>query len=366
MEYNGGQKTILRGELFMKKEFGLRSDGQQAYLYTIRSGKITAEISDHGATLVKLFVPDSEGNVADVVLGFDTPDEYTASGTFFGATVGRNSNRVGQATFDLYGKKCKLDANDNGVNNLHSGFDPYKNRLWEVITHTENSICLGLESPNGDQGFPGNAHIRVTYTLDNTGSLRITYDGICDQDTVFNMTNHTYFNLAGHDHPEKAMNQILSMPARVFTFADEMSIPTGELRSVAGTPMDFREPKPIGRDLGEDYDALKNQGGYDHNFVIGQEGVTKTFARVESEKSGIGMECVTDQPGVQIYVSNGLAEKSGKGGVALYKHQGICLETQHYPDSPNHQTFPSTTLKAGDTMVSETSYRFYRLDKTEE
>lgn len=354
MEYNGGQKTILRGELFMKKEFGLRSDGQQAYLYTIRSGKITAEISDHGATLVKLFVPDSEGNVADVVLGFDTPDEYTASGTFFGATVGRNSNRVGQATFDLYGKKCKLDANDNGVNNLHSGFDPYKNRLWEVITHTENSICLGLESPNGDQGFPGNAHIRVTYTLDNTGSLRITYDGICDQDTVFNMTNHTYFNLAGHDHPEKAMNQILSMPARVFTFADEMSIPTGELRSVAGTPMDFREPKPIGRDLGEDYDALKNQGGYDHNFEV----FCNPCATLTDPESGRTMTISTDCCGIQFYSGNFLEGETGKDGVSYTYRGGIALETQFYPDSVNKPQWKQPFVKAGERYHSETVYKF--------
>ena len=150
----------------MKKEFGLRSDGQMAYKYTIRGGKITAEISDHGATLLSLLVPDSKGVVADVVLGFDTPDEYTASGTFFGATVGRNSNRVGNAQFELGGAIYKLDANDNGMNNLHSGFDPFKNRMWKVVCHDESSITLQLESPNGDQGFPGKAVIRVTYTLD--------------------------------------------------------------------------------------------------------------------------------------------------------------------------------------------------------
>ena len=234
----------------MKETFGVRADGQQTYLYTITDGVITAQISDHGATLVKLFVPDSKGQLADVVLGFDTPDDYTASGTFFGATVGRNANRVGGAQFTMNGKTVKLDPNDNGVNNLHSGFDPYKNRLWQVESHLNNAIVLRLDSPDGDQGFPGNAVIRVTYTVENK-ALHILYDAVCDQDTVFNMTNHSYFNLAGHDHPEKAMDQILQMNATFFNPDDALSIPTGELRSVEGTPMDFRTPKAIGADLAE-------------------------------------------------------------------------------------------------------------------
>lgn len=338
----------------MKKEFGRRSDGQMAYLYTIRAGKLTAVISDHGATLVKLLVPDSKGNVADVVLGFDSPDEYTASGTFFGATVGRNANRVGNAAFDLGEKKYMLDANDNGINNLHSGFEPFKNRLWEVTRHTENAICLELESPNGDQGFPGNAHIRVTYTLDNAGALRIAYDGHCDQDTVFNMTNHSYFNLAGHDHPEKAMDQILSMPARVFTFADEMSIPTGELRSVAGTPMDFREPKAIGRDLGEAYDSLKFQGGYDHNFEV----FCNPCATLRDPESGRTMTVSTDCCGIQFYSGNFLVGETGKDGVSYTYRGGIALETQFYPDSVNKPQWKQPFVKAGERYHSETVYKF--------
>ena len=354
MEYNGGQKTILRGELFMKKEFGLRSDGQQAYLYTIRSGKITAEISDHGATLVKLFVPDSEGNVADVVLGFDTPDEYTTSGTFFGATVGRNANRVGKAAFVLNGKQCNLDANDNGVNNLHSGFDPFKNRMWQVMEHSESSIRMELNSPNGDQGFPGNAVISVTYRLESDGSLRILYDGICDQDTVFNMTNHTYFNLAGHNHPEKAMDQILSMPARVYTFSDEQSIPTGELREVDGTPMDFREPKAIGRDLGEDYDSLKLQGGYDHNFEV----FCNPCATLKDPDSGRIMTVSTDCCGLQFYSGNFLEGETGKDGVSYTYRGGIALETQFYPDSVNKPQWKQPFVKVGERYHSETVYKF--------
>ena len=338
----------------MKKVFGLRSDGKQAYLYTIRCGKIVAELTDHGATLVKLFVPDSKGNVADVVLGFDTPDAYTASGTFFGATVGRNSNRVGNAQFVLSGKTCMLDANDNGTNNLHSGFDPYKNRLWQVVEHTENSIRFFLESPNGDQGFPGKAEIHVTYTLEHDGSLHIIYDGVCDQDTVFNMTNHSYFNLAGHDHPEKAMDQILSMPARVYTFSDEQSIPTGEVREVAGTPMDFRTPKAIGRDLKEPYDSLILQGGYDHNFEV----FCNPCATLHDPESGRTMTVSTDCCGIQFYSGNFLEGETGKDGVSYTHRGGIALETQFYPDSVNKPQWKQPFVKAGECYHSETVYRF--------
>ena len=338
----------------MKKEFGLRADGQQAYLYTIRGGRLTAEISDHGATLVKLFVPDEQGNVADVVLGFDTPDEYTASGTFFGAVVGRNANRVRNAEFVMNGKRWTLDANDRGANNLHSGFDPYKNRLWQVVEHRENSIRMRLESPNGDQGFPGNAVIQVTYTLDSSNALHIAYDGICDQDTVFNMTNHSYFNLAGHDHPEKAMDQILSMPARVFASADALHIPTGELRSVVGTPMDFREPKAIGRDIDLGYDALTLQSGYDHNFEV----FCNPCAILQDPESGRTMTVSTDCCGIQIYSGNFLRGVTGKNGVCYCFRGGIALETQFYPDSVNHPEWKQPFVKAGEHYSSETVYKF--------
>ena len=338
----------------MKKEFGLRADGKMAYLYTIQAGNIVAEISDHGATLVKLFVPDSKGNVADVVLGFDTPDEYTASGTFFGATVGRNANRVGKAQFTMNGNLYKLDPNDNKVNNLHSGFDPYKNRLWQVVEHTENSISLRLESPDGDQGFPGNAVVQVMYRLDNENGLHIVYDGICDKDTVFNMTNHSYFNLAGHDKPEKAMAQTLTMPARVFAADDDLNIPTGELRVVDGSPMDFRTPKAIGRDLAEDYDALKLQGGYDHNFEV----FCNPCATLCDPESGRTMVVITDRPGIQFYSGNFLRGETGKDGVSYTYRGGIALETQFYPDSVNHPEWQQPFVKAGERYHSETVYKF--------
>lgn len=338
----------------MKKVFGTLPSGQTVCLYTITGGGLTAEISDFGAAVVKLFVPDSAGRLADVVLGFDDPNEYAASTTYFGAVVGRNANRVGGAAFTLNGKRYLLDANDNGKNNLHSGFNPYKNRLWQVVRHEENSLCLSLESPDGDQGFPGNAGIRVTYTVENPGTLRITYDAVCDKDTVFNFTNHTYFNLAGHNHPEKAMNQTLSMPARFFNPADAESIPTGELRPVEGTPMDFRIPKAIGRDINADYDALNLQGGYDHNFEV----FTNPCAIVRDPESGRTMAVLTDCPGVQFYSGNFLQGEIGKDGVSYCRRGGICLETQFYPDAVNHPEWPQPITKANTLCHSETKYMF--------
>ena len=338
----------------MKKEFGLRSDGKMAYLYTIRGGNVVAEISDHGATLVKLFVPDSKGNVADVVLGFDTPEEYVASGTFFGATVGRNANRVGKAQFTMNGRQYQLDPNDNGVNNLHGGFDPYKNRLWTVVSHEENKICLRLDSPDGDQGFPGRAVVRVTYELDPMGALHISYDGDCDQDTVFNMTNHSYFNLAGHDHPEAAMAQLLTIPGTTFCPDDAANIPTGEERSVEGTPFDFRKPKAIGQDIDADDECLKLQGGYDHNFEVH----TNPCAILSAPDGSRKMVVYTDLPGIQFYAGNYIDNEPGKDGVTYTRRSGVALETQYYPNALNNPEWDQPITPRGEHYHSETVYWF--------
>ena len=338
----------------MKKTFGIRADGQEAFLYTIQGGGLTAELTDHGATLVKLFVPDDHGELADVVLGFDSPDEYTRSGTFFGATVGRCANRIGGAKFTMNGKEYKVDANDNEVNSLHGGFDPYKNRMWKVLEHKENLIRFYLLSPDGDQGMPGNAEICVTYSLGEEGVLRIAYDAVCDKDTVFNLTNHSYFNLAGHNKPEKAMEQVLSMPARVFTPDDALSIPTGELRPVDGTPMDFRVPKAIGRDLGEKYDALELQGGYDHNWEV----FCNPCAIVSDPESGRMMSVYTDLPGIQFYCGNFLEGETGKDGISYCYRGGIALETQYFPNSVNNPQWAQPFVKAGQRYHTVTEYRF--------
>ena len=338
----------------MKEFFGKLTDGREVSLYTISGGGITARVSDLGATLVNLWVPDRKGNLADVVLGFDDPNAYIASDTYFGATVGRNANRVGNARFTIHGVEYSMDTNDNGKNNLHSGFDPFKNRLWKVERHDPDSIRLSLESPDGDQGFPGNAVIHVTYALGADGALKLSYDAVSDKDTVFNMTNHSYFNLAGHDKPEKAMAQLLTMPARFFTVCDAESIPTGENRDVAGTPFDFRKPKPIGQDLNAEYEALQLQGGYDHNL----EAFSDPAAILCDPDSGRTMAVSTDRPGIQFYSGNYLEGEKGKGGVSYCYRGGICLETQYYPDSVNHPEWPQPIVKAGERYHSETRYKF--------
>ncbi len=338
----------------MQKTFGTLFNGETASLYTITSGNLTAVFTDLGATLVKLFVPGRDGKLADVVLGFDDPDKYWEGGRFFGAVVGRNCNRVGGAAFTLNGKQYKMEPNDQGKNNLHSGTAFFKRRIWDVVSVTENAITFSLESPDGDQGFPGNAHIRVTYTLEQGNTLRITYSGVCDRDTVFNMTNHSYFNLAGHDKPEKAMDQILCMPARFFTPADAESIPTGEKRSVEGTAMDFRTPKAIGRDIDRDEEPLRLQGGYDHNFEV----FTNPCAILSDPDSGRTMAVITDCPGMQVYSGNYLAGEIGKDGVSYTRRGAVCLETQFYPNALNYPQWPQPIVPAGEKYKSETCYVF--------
>ena len=335
----------------MKELFGKLPCGADAYLYTISCGRMEARITDLGATLVRLYVPDERGIREDVVLGFDDPQGYLTSTAYLGGTIGRNGNRIADAAFCLSGSEYAMAANE-GRNNLHSGPDGYERRLWTVTEHTASSVSFRLDSPHGDQGFPGTAAIRVTYTL--TGdALTISYDAVSDRDTVFNLTNHSYFNLAGHHRVEAAMEQHLTIPGRFFNADDEESIPTGELRDVAGSPMDFRVPKPIGRDIEENYDALRLQGGYDHNYEV----FCQPAAIVYSPASGREMAVYTDCPGIQFYAGNFLNE-AGKDGVRYCKRSGIALETQFYPDAIHHPDWPQPVTKAGERYHSETTYRF--------
>lgn len=337
----------------MKKIFGSMPDGRPVHLYSISRGGITAEVTDLGATLVRLLVPDAAGTLADVVLGFDSAEGYLSGTCFLGATVGRNANRIGGASFALNGRTYRLAANE-GRCNLHSGLDFYNKRLWDLVEADESSVKFRLSSPSGDQGFPGNAEIQVTYKLDAAGGLHIIYDGICDQDTVFNLTNHSYFNLAGHDQVDKAMEQVLTLPARFFNPDDAENIPTGELRKVDGTPFDFRMPKPIGQDINEDYEPLNLQGGYDHNFEV----FCSPCAILADPVSGRTMAVDTDCPGIQFYAGNFLTDKNGKDGARYTKRSGICLETQFYPDALHHPDWPQPVVKAGEKYHSETVYRF--------
>lgn len=335
----------------MREFFGTLPSGETASLYTISCGRLSAAVSDYGATLVRLLVPGQDGTLADVVLGYDDCNGYREGDACLGATVGRNANRLKDACFVLNGRTYALTPNENG-NNLHSGPDFFSKRMWQVLSHTENALVLELNSPSGDQGFPGNARIRVSYTLEQ-GALRIAYNAVCDKDTVFNMTNHSYFNLAGHEKTGAAMDQVLILPGRFFNPDDPQNIPTGELRKVEGTPMDFRTPKPIGRDIDLDYEPLVLQGGYDHNWEV----FCNPCAILSDPVSGRTMAVSTDCPGIQFYAGNFLDE-TGKGGVYYGKRSGVALETQFYPDALHHPDWPQPITRAGEKYRSETVYRF--------
>jgi len=336
----------------MRKFFGTLPSGEEAALYTISCGQIQASVTDYGASLVSVLVPDRNGILADVVLGYDDANGYRTGNAFLGAIVGRNANRIQDARFPLNGKTIRLTPNE-GSHNLHSGPDCFHLRMWHVVSVSDSAITLALHSPDGDQGFPGNADIRVTYALEPGGILKISYDAVCDKDTVFNMTNHSYFNLAGQDQVDAAMDQILTLPGRFFNPDDAESIPTGLLQDVAGTPMDFRIPKPIGRDINADFEPLHLQGGFDHNWEV----FTAPCAILEDPRSGRSMAVSTDLPGVQFYAGNFLDE-TGKGGVHYGKRSGIALETQYYPDSLNHPEWPRPITPAGVHYHTETVYKF--------
>lgn len=335
----------------MISSFGFLPDGREAKLYTISCGSLSAAVTDLGATLVSLWVPDKAGNTADVVLGYDDASGYLNNGGFLGAVVGRSANRIKGSQFSLYGKTVQLTPNER-QNNLHSGPNPYNIRLWDAAEIRDAAVRFHLNSPDGDQGFPGNAEIFVTYAIENN-ALVITYEATCDQDTVFNFTNHAYFNLAGENRTDKAMDQILQMNARWFNPDDAENIPTGEQRSVEGTPFDFRVPKPVGQDIGADYEPLHLQGGYDHNFEVCGD----ICAVLSDPESGRTMSVSTDCPGIQLYTANFL-NVTGKSRIAYTPRSAVCLETQYAPDSVNHPEWPQPFFKAGQAYRSVTKFQF--------
>lgn len=342
--------------------FGTMKDGQEAKLYVLKNAEgMTAAVSDLGAVLVSLFVKDRDGGFRDVVLGFDDVESYEEkNGTFYGSTIGRCGNRIGKAACRIGGKTYTFDKND-GNNNLHGGFCGYQTRLWTVKEQQDSdtpAITFFLHSPHLDQGFPGNADICVTYALTADNSLEISYDMVSDADTIFNMTNHSYFNLNGHDSGT-ILDQEVKINADAFTWADEESIPTGELTPVEGTPMDFREFHAIGERIDDGYMALKFGSGYDHNYCVNDTGAEKTIAFMRSRDSGIVMEVRSDLPGMQLYTGNFIEGKqAGKGGYVYPRRSGSCFETQYYPDAPNHPEFAQPIFGAGERCRTKTTYHF--------
>lgn len=340
-----------------KREFGKNSKGEQAFFYEItnRTG-MKAVVTDFGATLHSLYVPDKDGKLRDVVWGYDTVQEYEIdNGPFFGATVGRIANRVRNAAVTINGVDYQMPVNERS-NCLHSGPECYHVRMWDTEI-LENAVRFSILSPDKDQGLPGNFEVSVTYALTENNGLRIIYDGVSDKDTLVSMTNHSYFNLNG-ESSDSILDHELWLDADAFTRVDEEMIPTGEIMDVTGTAMDFRTPKKIGRDIEKEEEALKIGGGYDHNWVLNAHSPEEAIAEVSAEQSGIVMKIFTDYPGIQIYTGNFLNDKGGKRGRSYPNRSAAAFETQQFPDAMHHENFPSALLKAGEKFHTETEYRF--------
>jgi aldose 1-epimerase len=334
-----------------------KADGQPVELYTLTNSKgMKAQIMTYGATLVGLWVPDRDGKLADVVLGFDDLQGYLKVHPFFGSTVGRVANRIAKGKFTLDGREYKLFVN-NGPNTLHGGKKGFDKQNWLAERPMGvRAIRFVYKSPDGEEGYPGTLTASVTYTLTDDNELRLDYQALCDKATPVNLTNHSYFNLAGQG-TGTILNHELTLEADKYTPPDDTLIPTGEIKPVQGTPLDFTKPHAVGERL----DQLKGDPrGYDHNFVLNSGGKKLSLAaRVREPKTGRVMEVLTTEPGVQFYTGNFLdGSVKGKGGVAYPKHAGLCLETQHFPDSVNHSSFPSTILRPGEEYRSTTIYKF--------
>lgn len=339
----------------VKSAFGRTSEGDQASLFvcTNKNG-LVMKVTDYGAIVVSLETPDREGKMANITLGFEGLEGYQQRHPYFGATVGRYGNRIGGATFEIDGQRYNL-AKNNGENSLHGGVKGFDKVMWNAEP-VEEPEAVGVRfsylSPDGEEGFPGNLDLQVTYLLTNANEMRIDYKATTDAPTPVNLTNHCYWNLAGAGSGDILDHEIL-LNSDQFVPVDAGLIPTGELLAVEGGPLDFREARPIGSRITE----MGEVGGYDHCFVLrGQDGSLALAARVKDPKSGRVMEIETTQPGIQFYTGNFLDGAPQNGG--YQRHEGFCLETQHYPDSPNKPTFPNTILRPGESYHQVTVHRF--------
>ncbi|MBZ5594150.1 MAG: galactose mutarotase [Acidobacteriia bacterium] len=345
-----------------KAAFGKTRDGQPADLYTLTNASgMEVAITNYGGTVVSIKVPDRSGKFADVVLGFDNFEGYLNNTPFFGVLVGRYGNRIAKARFTLDGHEYHLAANDNG-NSLHGGLKGFDKHAWkarDASTKKIPAVELTYLSKDGEEGYPGNLSATVTYSLTPKNELRIDYAATTDKTTVLNLTNHSYFNLAGQGEGD-ALSHVVMIHAESFTPVDATLIPTGELQSVAGTPLDFRKPTAIGARIDAADPQIKFGRGYDHNFVLNRkDGGLILAARVTEPSSGRVLEVLTTQPGLQFYTGNFLdGTIHGKAGKVYPRRSAFCMETQHFPDSPNQPQFPTTALKPGEHFQSTTVFRF--------
>lgn len=322
---------------------------------------VSAKITNYGGIVMALYVPDRSGQLDDIVLGFETPEEYLNPHPYFGALIGRFGNRIAQGKFTLNGVEHTL-AQNNGLNSLHGGLKGYDKVIWDakpLDIPDSQALELTYLSPDGEEGYSGNLLVKVIYTLTPQNELKIDYTATTDADTVVNLTHHSYFNLAGAGNGD-ILDHEVTLNAAKFTPIDDTLIPTGELRPVAGTPFDFSQPTKIGLRINEADEQLKFGLGYDHNWVLNSlDGSLALAARVSEASSGRIMEVWTTEPGIQFYSGNFLdGSNIGKGGKVYQHRYGFCLETQHFPDSPNQSNFPSTVLKASQTYRSTTIYKF--------
>lgn len=345
-----------------RESFGKTRDGQDVEIYTLKNRRgAEARITTYGGAVVSLKMPDRHGKFDDVVLGFDDIEGYQKTTTYIGSLVGRYANRIAKGQFTLNGKQYTL-ATNNGENHLHGGVRGFDKVVWKarpLATRGGSALELTYLSHDGEEGYPGNLNVRVVYTLTDANELKIDYSATTDKDTVINLTNHNYYNLAGQGSGD-ILGHVLTINASRFTPTDAGAIPTGELRPVKGTPFDFTRPTAIGARIEQDEEQLKLGKGYDHNFVInGRPGTLRLAARVSEPTTGRVMEAWTTEPGMQLYTGNYLdGTDTGKGGKSYKYRYGFCLETQHYPDSPNRPEFPSTVLRKGARFRSTTVYKF--------
>ena len=341
-----------------KSIFGTAPDGTQVELYSLTNKNgMRADIMTYGANLVNLFVPNQNGELADVTLGYDNMEQYTVNTDNFGATVGPNCNRIGGASFVLDGQKIELPVND-GVNNLHTDAKVgISKKIWKAQC-AEDCLILSVESSDQEAGLPGNKKIRMTYTLTDENELKLHYEAEADRNTILNLTNHAYFNLDGHDQG-LIHDHTLWINATTYTPLLKGGIPDGTILPVAGTALDFTTEKKIGRDIDGEDPQTNLVGGYDHNLILDDyDGSMRLAARLSSQKAGRTMEVYTNLPGIQIYAGNFIGKQPAKGGASYDRRMGIAMETQFFPDAPNHDNFPSTVFGPDRMYDYTTIYKF--------
>lgn len=335
--------------------FGKTPDGCETHLYHLKNGMYSADITDFGATLVRFCGPDRDGKATDVLLGFDNVEPYTGDIGYMGAVIGRFGNRIEKGKFTLNGKEYTLAVN-NGPNHLHGGNVGFNHRIFAVRDIDDHTIEFSYLSPDGEEGYPGNLDVQVSYNLSSDGTLTLSYYAISDADTVINLTNHAYFNLNGAAQPGTVFDHVLKLSASAFCDSDSDCLANGNILAVRGTPFDFREGRVLGDIITADYAPVSSAGGIDHNFVLDGSGY-REFGRLYSPDTGIEMVCFTDQPGVQIYSGNFIKPFVGKYGATYEKHGAVCLETQGFPNSTSFAHFPSPVLKKGEIYRRTTAYK---------